>query len=684
MATSTPAEQLKSRVGIFPTLLFFGLDPSRSIRYSRETIFIPFWWVAVFLSSLDRSDRLALLTIPIWVALVFAIAFPGHFFMDDAQIVFENLLVYSPDLKVILTSDYWGAGENSGLYRPLTIFSFALNYQIFGASPWGYLLVNIGLHAGVSALLFLFLRRINIPFQTSWFAAALFAVHPIHGEAVIQIVGRSELLVALFVLTALILARSPGSRSDLLIILCYLGAILSKEHGVVLIALIPAVDLFAERLSLAAVLRKRATLLATLIAITVLWLLYRHFVVHAGIPAPASLDPYYIPLATVDAPTRILSALKLQLLYLAKLIVPYHLQGMYPQSTVVPFIGWSSLPGITVVALVAALVGICLAGWKKRAFWALAMVLYGISFSPTSNLFVTAGFTMAERVVYLPSLWYCAGIAAFLSGVVLLRENQRLAWGVIGVVVCLYALSAIDRFYDFREPERYWQNDLQINPRNELSMIMLADYYRGQGRLKEAEIIAKEMTTIAPDFQEGLSIYAGILVEMDRPLEAIGIAKRAIALQRQGTVSSAKIPLAGAYLKLGRIKDTLETLQNVRITDYNMPVYWELYGKALEAQGDLIGALACYEKEATSSGGRAKDGLYRLGMVLAKLGRPAEAEVYFRRNVRINPQSASGWNALGVVLATLDKKAEASLSFKKAVELKPESREYRENFERSQ
>lgn len=265
-----------------------------------------------------------------------------------------------------------------------------------------------------------------------------------------------------------------------------------------------------------------------------------------------------------------------------------------------------------------------------------------------------------------------------------MRENQRLACGVIGVLVCLYALIAVDRFYDFREPERYWQSDLQINPHNELSMIMLADFYRGQGRLKEAEVIAKEMTAIAPEFQEGLSIYAGILVEMDRPLEAIGIAKRAIALGKPGSVSSAKIPLAGAYLKLGRTKETLETLQNVRITDYNMPVYWELFGKALEAQGDLVGALTCYQKEAISSGGRAKDGLYRLGMILAKLGRTAEAEEYFRREVRINPQSAASWNALGVILATLNKKAEASLAFKKALELKPESREYRENFERSQ
>lgn len=637
----------------------------------------------MFPLDLERSDRLALLSFPFCIALVFAIAFPGHFFMDDAQIVLENLLVYSPDLKVIFTSDYWGAGENTGLYRPLTILSFALNYLNFGEHAWGYLLVNLLLHTGVSTLLYLFLRKLCTAQLTSWFAAALFAIHPIHGEAVIQLVGRSELLVALFVLLALIIARTPGRRSDLWIILCYLAAILSKEHGVVLIALIPAVDLFYERLTLVELLQKRGVLIVTLVVITILWLLFRHYVVHDGIPAPVSLDPYYIPFANTDAATRILSALKLQLLYLAKMVVPYHLQGMYPQATVVPFIRWISLQGVAVLTSVVVLVVFCFVGWKRRAFWALAMVLYGISFSPTSNLFITAGFTMAERVAYLPSLWYCAGIASLLGGILVTQGKRRLAWRIAGVLVFLYAVSAIYRFYDFHEPERYWRSDLRINPRNELSLIMLADYYRGQGKLKEAEIVAKEMSTIAPDFQEGLSIYAGILVELDRPLEAIAIAKRAISLEKPGSVSSAKIPLAGAYLKLGRIKDTLDTLQNVRITDHNMPIYWELYGKALEAQGDLIGALTCYQKESMSSGGRAKDGLRRLGMVLAKLGRPFEAEEYLRRDVRINPQAADGWNGLGVILATQNKTAEASQAFAKAVELKPESAEYRANFERS-
>lgn len=630
-----------------------------------------------------RREMIALCSLPVLVAIVYAIAFPGHFFMDDGLIVLDNLLVYSPDLKVIFTADYWGAGENTGLYRPLTIFSFALNYLLLGEQAWGYLLVNLLLHAVVCMLFFSWLRCYGLTSQVAWFAAALFAVHPLHGEAVIQLVGRSELLTALFVLLALHAARRPGWRGDLWVVFAFLGAILSKEHGVVLIGLIPAVDLFFAQERTLVILRRRGGLLAALVAITIVWLLYRHFVVHGGIPAPVSLDPFYIPLGSVDTPTRILSALKLQLLYLGKLLIPFHLQGMYPQATVVPFIQWLSLWGLLVAALVAGFFAALVYGWRRRDFWALALALYAISFSPTSNLFILAGFTMAERVAYLPSLWFCAALAAALTGLPRLAARPGLVRGLLVGLVAAYALAGVVRFYDFREPERYWLHDLKVNPRNELSLMMLADYYRAQGKLTEAERWGREMITVAPDFKEGLSNLAGTLVEMGRPQEAITLARRAIDLEAPGAVSSANLPLAAAYIKLGRLDEAFATLQVVRITDRNQPVYWELYGKVLEARGDYLGALTCYQKEATSSGGRAKDGLRRLGSVLLRLNRAGDAEVHLRRDVRINPDAADGWNTLGVALAAQGKVAEAREAFAAAVKIKPESVEYRANLERS-
>ena len=88
------------------------------------------------------------------VLLVYAWSFPGHFHVDDQAIVAHNPLVQELSPGKILTSDYWGSADNSGLYRPLTILSLALNRLLLGPQPWGFIAVNLALFAGIMLLLY--------------------------------------------------------------------------------------------------------------------------------------------------------------------------------------------------------------------------------------------------------------------------------------------------------------------------------------------------------------------------------------------------------------------------------------------------------------------------------------------------------------------------------------------------
>ena len=63
---------------------------------------------------------------------------PAFFILDDIAIVQENPIVSSNDLRAIFTTDYWGHGRDSGLYRPLTILSFALNRVLLGPGAAGH------------------------------------------------------------------------------------------------------------------------------------------------------------------------------------------------------------------------------------------------------------------------------------------------------------------------------------------------------------------------------------------------------------------------------------------------------------------------------------------------------------------------------------------------------------------
>ena len=98
--------------------------------------------------------------------------------------------------------DFWGADITSSTshksYRPLTVATFRLNYMLHELEPLGYHLVNVLLH---SAVVYLYVLLCGVVFSEVWpalIAGLLFAVHPIHTEAVAGLVGRTELLAGIF------------------------------------------------------------------------------------------------------------------------------------------------------------------------------------------------------------------------------------------------------------------------------------------------------------------------------------------------------------------------------------------------------------------------------------------------------------------------------------------------------
>ena len=630
--------------------------------------------------QIDRAACSALLVLPLLVALVYSFTFPGHFFMDDAQIVKANNLVYQLDLKVIFTTDYWGSGLDTGLFRPLTILSFSLNRLIFGIDAWGYLLVNIALHAAVTLVFYLLLTKLGLALECAWLAAALFAVHPVHCEPVIELVGRSELLAALFSLLAIYFSRGTALRADFAALGCFLLALLSKESGVVVLAVVPLIDWFFER-DLRKLLVSRYRLYLGMVLLTLLWLAYRHFVIHPDSAGKVIFSPNYVPLAFVDTATRLLAAFKLQALYIVNFLWPFQLQGIYSASTVVPAPSWLSWQGgVTGILLVAVGCGV-VTGWRRRQLWALFALCYLVSFAPTANVFFPAGFIMADRVAYSPSAWFIAMLAVALFAVSALHRRPTIKWGVMLAIVSYFTLAGFARARDFASPESLWQRDLQVNPRNELARTFLASELLRQDRLFEAEEQLKAAIENSPEYDEALAAYAWLLVKTNRPAEGRDMALRAIATVK-GRLSQAKIPLSLALTKLGRPDEALQALQEVRPPDRSSPWYWEAYGKALEAQGDLIGAFACYQKELNATGERSPDGFRRIGRLSLQFGKFADAVEALRRDVQINPQSAAGWNLLGVALAQQSDDAAAEEAFTRAIAIDGTVAEYRTNLER--
>jgi hypothetical protein len=124
------------------------------------------------------------------------------------------------NLRLILCHEYWWPTLFAGLYRPVATASLLLNYAILGngENAAGYHCVNFFLHLGNVWLVYALSRRLLKSMWPAFFAAALWAVHPIGTESVTNIVGRADELAAMAVLGGLLLyVRSTEMRGARLV-----------------------------------------------------------------------------------------------------------------------------------------------------------------------------------------------------------------------------------------------------------------------------------------------------------------------------------------------------------------------------------------------------------------------------------------------------------------------------------
>lgn len=201
----------------------------------------------------------------------------GDFVWDDRQLIEESDVMKSqrPVLEAF-RRDFWElgavAGGGSGYYRPLVTLTYVLDRAIDGRRPFVYHLTNLLLHAAAVLALLFAARSFGASDAEAAWAAALFAVHPVHLESVAWISGRTDTLCAAFLLSALA-ARGRSSWA--------LGAaaLLAKEQAIVW----PVLAALRDRRW---VWRERAPELAIVGAV----LLLRRMVVGSAVGLPAQID----------------------------------------------------------------------------------------------------------------------------------------------------------------------------------------------------------------------------------------------------------------------------------------------------------------------------------------------------------------------------------------------------------
>ena len=146
----------------------------------------------------------------------------------------------------IFKQDYWWPKGISGLYRPITSFTYWLNWTAFGnghnptprEQVVGFHWVNLIIHFLNAILFYRLMLRLVRRFWVSFFAAVIFAMHPVATESVTNIIGRADMFAATTVVGGMLIwidiHRSQGWKRLLwltaLLVLTLFG-VFSKESA---------------------------------------------------------------------------------------------------------------------------------------------------------------------------------------------------------------------------------------------------------------------------------------------------------------------------------------------------------------------------------------------------------------------------------------------------------------------
>jgi protein O-mannosyl-transferase len=551
-------------------------------------------------------------------AAVYAQTLSFDFVYDDVWAIANNPQVHSlANWREILTSPYW----KNELYRPLTSLTFAADWTLWGGSPAGYHLTNVLCHVLASLLVYA-LAAALLGWTAALAAALIFAVHPVHVEAVASVVGRAEILATVLVLAAALLYRRHGdltSRGDPaaaegLGTLVTAGlALASKESAFATPGLLLVMDWLCARTAgepLAARFRRQRALWVAVLVLSLSWLWLRtHLLGGLAGDRPAA------GLADTALWERLVIMLPVVTEYVRLLLVPFRLSADYspdflPVSrsfTARTLLGMVLLTGCLVLALAS----------RRRAPGVTAGIAWtGVSLFVVSNVLVPTGILLSERTQYLASVGVCLALGWAASEA--LRHRPVAGTAVLTVLVGLAAARSwpragvwrdndtffsqlvLDapgsyrsdwvagmRAYAAGDPvtgERLMKRGLRIYPGNPLMWMDFAKVMERRGRWREAgdyhwaAFLADSALASEAARAIASSVQAG---ELDTATARLAIAERRLPASSELSLSASHLAMARG--DAARAASLRVAIARAHPADYR---YWLLAGQAALQAGD--------------------------------------------------------------------------------------------------
>lgn len=550
------------------------------------------------------------------------------FVYDDGAQILNNPWLRSPRfLPQIFSSNVWafiGPQGVSNYYRPLMHTLNMATFAIFGLQPWGYHLVSLLLHVGCCLLVYRIGRKLFSE-RVGFWGALLFAVLPIHTEAVAWVAANNDLAFTLLVLAAFDLYTSGR---DAWAAVLFLPALLTKETSVMLLPLLALYQrrrtlwYFALPLGLYLALRVRALGGLTMVQ-----------------------NEYVLPVGQ-----QIMSVIYLAGNYVFHLIWPlpfsvFHV--FYPVTTPADPRLWGGL---------AILIAAVLLVWRLGPPLRFAAAWIALPLVPVLWISRVGDNVFTERYLYLPSVGFCWLVAAALSNTARLRSRLVIA------VLIVYSAVTFARNREWRDDLTLYAQTLRVSPDAYIIRGNLAGAYLSGGMPEKALPLWQEVVRQRPEKAEARLSLGTTFAQLRRFPEA-----------RDQFLLAARLnpKWAAPLYNLGKVYEDLgdpgraERAYRRSLTLGDEPGARENLGVLLAEQGHL---------DEAETHLRAANSLVGLGKLSLLRKDPATAERHFQQAVQADPNAAEAWYLLGRLQKDSGRTGEAEESFREMRRVLPWSK----------
>jgi tetratricopeptide (TPR) repeat protein len=580
----------------------------------------------------------------LWIFLACLIAYANiygnAFLWDDLDFIVRNY-----EIRSLSPLGKFFHSASTIPQRPVMNLSFAVDYRLWGLNPAGYHLTQVLLHTLNSLFVFLLLYRLFSSRGAALIAGLLFALHPVHSEAVTAFLGRSELLMTFFCLLSVGAFWFSLQHSGVRGWLTYLGSLvafvlacLSKETGIVVPILCLLIFLLSPsfqgwRKSWKSVLLR----FSPFVALAVFYLFYRSSVVHSIPRSWWGGSPVY----------NFMMMFTVVWDYASLLFSPLHLSPWYITSVPKSLWEWKVILGIII-----SIGGVLLIVFLRQKASILSLSIGWILFAllPVSNLIPIPGSMMAERWLYLPSVGFCWAGGWLLAKLLERLKEAKFLRSLVIIGLCGLTMLFLIRIWTWnviwRSGERLFGTMLSENNENTLAHDRLGDLHLEHNRFQDAT--REYATTLfyqpkAPRAYEGLG---SVFWAWNLKDEALTLFRQAVVLAPDFTQAHYSLGLA-----LAETEDTagaIRELQMVWVKEPLNPAPNEALGSLLLRSGRCGEALG-YLEQALRFKPRDHELHFKVANALIGLGRWSEAEAALKEVLSLNPNFWGAYRDLAVV-----------------------------------